>query len=132
MSTQHATISLFAGDDWEFALTLLDENGDPYDLTNATIRWALVSLDGRKRIDQSVADITIDDPLTGVATILIPATATTSLHGQYTDYHRIVSGGVSSTLLTGTILVTGDPWYVPPSQVPLPPTRARVEYQVST
>ena len=33
MTTQHALIDFYAGDDWEIRATLLDENGDPYNLS---------------------------------------------------------------------------------------------------
>ena len=33
MSTTHPGVYWFAGDDWEIKATLLDENGDPFNLT---------------------------------------------------------------------------------------------------
>lgn len=115
---KHAQISLFAGDDWTLAVTYADVTGKPIDLTGATIKWALINADGRKSLDDTQGKVTIaTDPTTGQASIVIPASVTTSLaEGRYTDMHRVVnSGGAPSTLLTGPINVTADPWYVDPN-----------------
>jgi hypothetical protein len=41
--THHDPIEVVAGDDWLIAGTLLDLDGDPLDLTDAVIEWALLS-----------------------------------------------------------------------------------------
>ena len=42
----HSTLSLMAGDDWVIMGTLLATDGAPVDLTNASIIWGMVGMDG--------------------------------------------------------------------------------------
>ena len=42
----HDDVHLYAGDDWTILGTLFDE-GNPLDLTNATITWVLIDADGQ-------------------------------------------------------------------------------------
>ena len=39
MPDYHDDVHLYAGDDWTILGTLFDEQGNPLDLTNATITW---------------------------------------------------------------------------------------------
>jgi hypothetical protein len=111
MST-HGTVMAVAGDDWEIAATLIDENGAPFDLTNAQVTWTLLDLRGQRVIDSSEVSVSIDSPATtGECTVLVPSTVTTRLaSGAYSDALRLVLGGVTSTLLTGQWSVMADPF----------------------
>jgi hypothetical protein len=110
MTTTHQMVDFYAGDDWEIRATLLDENGDPYDLAAApTIEWVL--LDSRSQRVLNGADVTISvtDAAAGKCAIQVPATATSPLAtGSYTDMLRITAGGVTSTLAVGPIHVVAD------------------------
>jgi hypothetical protein len=111
MSTQHIGVGLVAGDDWEIQVTMLDENDVPFDLTAAQILWCLMDSTYHRVIETDEVTIALDDALAGECSILIPATATTKLPaGFYTDTLRIVTGGITSTLLFGQINVMADPW----------------------
>jgi hypothetical protein len=112
MTTVHKPLTWFAGDDWEIRATLIDEAGQPYDLSGShTIKWALVDSAHHKVLDETAADITIVDGPAGKCRILIPADKTTKLlAGHYQDAIRIVIGGITSTLSTGPMFVAADPW----------------------
>src|SRR5262245_41637442 len=113
MTTQHVAVGLVAGDDWELSILLLDENNNPYDLTQATILWCLMDSQYVRVINTEDVILTIPDPLTGVCLVHVPNAATTTLPaGFYTDTLRIVIGGIVTTLLFGQINVMADPWGV--------------------
>lgn len=110
MTTQHLPINWFAGDDWEIRATLLDETGAPYNLADLEILWLLLDASDRRVLDEDDVTITIIDALAGVCSIVIPAAKTSPLAGQYSDFIRIIDGGVTSTLSTGALYVAADPW----------------------
>jgi hypothetical protein len=112
--SKHQAVSLFGGDDWEIYVTMLDDNGNPYNLTSAQIIWVLNDNQYQVISSSEVSVSTGTDPTKGQATILVPASVTEKLiSNKYTDNLRIVSGGITSTLLTGTIIVTADPFVLP-------------------
>jgi len=113
MTTKHPLIEFVAGDDWEILATLLDENGNPYDLTQTpTIKWCL--MDDRSRVvigDEAI--ITVTDAENGQCSVLIPHTVSTTVAGGlYTDALRLTIAGATGTLLLGMVNVVGDPWAV--------------------
>jgi hypothetical protein len=110
MTTQHALIDFYAGDDWEIQATLLDENGDPYNLSPLpTIEWALVDRNYNRVINGTDISISVVDAAAGKCAILVPAMTTTVLAaGTYTDTLRITIGGIVSTLSAGSIHVIAD------------------------
>lgn|SRR5262245_16969865 len=111
MTTQHIGVELVAGDDWELSILMLDENGDPYDLTQATILWCLMDISYVQVVNTEDVVISITDPIGGTCLIHIPHDITTILPaGLYTDTLRIVIGGIYTTLLFGQISVMADPW----------------------
>jgi hypothetical protein len=114
MTTTHKPLTWFAGDDWEIRATLVDEAGQPYDLSGThVIKWALVDSSHVKVLDETAATVTVTDGPAGKCTILIPADKTTGLlAGHYQDAIRIVIGGITSTLSTGPMFVAADPWMV--------------------
>lgn len=60
-------LSLIRGDSSELSLTLTDNAGDPYDLTDATVIMTVDDL-----FEKSIGSgITVDDPTSGVAAITV-------------------------------------------------------------
>jgi hypothetical protein len=102
----------FAGDDWQINATLLDVNGDPFDLSVPNeIQWALLDNRGQRVLDEDDASITITEALAGKCTIVVAAAKTAPLPtGHFSDAIRIVQGGITSTLTQGLIYVTANPW----------------------
>jgi hypothetical protein len=114
MTTTHAPIGWYAGDDWEIVATLLDENGTPYNLVSQEILWVLFDATGQRVLDEDDVTITITDAAEGICSIIIPAAKTSPLAGgQYSDVIRIIDSGITSTLSVGTVQVTVDPWAAP-------------------
>jgi hypothetical protein len=112
MTTTHAAVTWFAGDDWQINATLLDENGNAYNLGQPnTIKWCLIDAAYNYALDEGDVSITITDAAAGQCMILVPAAKTSPLPGgRYSDAIRIVIGGVTSTLSVGPIYVSADPW----------------------
>ena len=111
MTTKHSTMEWFAGDDWQINATLLDDNGEPFNLNSAEILWALISASSKRVLDQEDVNIALTDAVSGKCSIHIPAEKTSPLSGgTYTDYIRVISGGITSTLSTGPIQVQDNPW----------------------
>lgn len=107
---KHATCHWTAGDDWQINATLLDENGNPFDLATAEIKWALMSGAGQRLLSEDDVVINLTDAAGGKCSINVPAAKTSPLLGSYTDYIRIIQDGITSTLSWGEIAVSHDPW----------------------
>jgi len=117
----HSAASLVAGDDWEIKGTLLDEDDNPFDLTNAQILWTLVDDAFNKAIDTDVVNISVTDALAGECIIQVPATITSPLKaGYYSDVLRIVTGGITSTLWTGPFYIMADAFASGAAQMSMP------------
>jgi len=114
--TNHPLLSFTAGDTWEITTTLLDENGNPYDLTiGPTIDWTLLDSKYAEVITSGVI-ITTPDPTMGVCKVTVPMGITAPIvAGLYSDALRLTMGGTAGTLLTGAICVDKNPW--PPAIV---------------
>jgi hypothetical protein len=114
MTTTHTAIEFTAGDTWEILATLLDENGDPYDLTVAPeIKWTLLDRAYNRILEGTDAVITVTDATAGQISILIAAATTSPLPaGIYTDALRMTFGGTVGTLFVGPIYVRADPWAI--------------------
>ena len=117
--TAHPAFQFVAGDDWEIRATLLDENGVPYNLGSATVKWLMYgggnSAGGGVQpvLDDGDYSLSIVDAAAGTCSIkVLSARSATIKGGQYRDTIRIVSGGVTSTLSMGVIYVTDNPWAV--------------------
>jgi hypothetical protein len=110
--TVHSDQYWTAGDDWLINATLIDENGEPYDLSGTpVIKWALVNANGVTALDQDDATIFIVDALGGRCSIQVAAAKTSPLPGgNYLDSIRLVFNGTTSTLSYGNIFVAADPW----------------------
>lgn len=111
MTTKHTGLEWFAGDDWQINATLLDDKGVPFNLGGATILWALMTPSGKRVLDEDDVNITVVDAIAGKCAIHVAAAITSPLSGgAYTDYIRIISGGITSTLSQGPIQVMDNPW----------------------
>lgn len=111
--TTHSNDYMFAGDDWEIRATLKTDTGEAFDLTFPhTILWRLVDQLGVIVIDTADVVINTLNAATGDIQIIVPHAVTTRLlGGLHKDYLRIVFQAVYSTLSTGIIMVTGDPFF---------------------
>ena len=112
MATTHAPVNWFAGDDWQINATLLDENGNPFNLTTpARVLWALLNSMGQRVLDETDVVISVPIPTNGKCTIVVPSAKTSPLGtSQYNDVIRVVVGGMTSTVATGMINVAANPW----------------------
>lgn len=114
MAKTHAAVTWYAGDDWEIRATLLDANGNPFDLNRPTVvLWCLLNSQGQRVLDEDDVTISITDLTAGICAISVPAAKTASLGtAPYTDVLRIVSSfhGMTSTVAAGPIYVDADPW----------------------
>jgi hypothetical protein len=113
--TVHAIqTNMFAGDDWEIRATLLDQDGNPYNLSGTpVILWTLMDENEVRVIQTNEVNISVLDAAAGKCSIIVPHAITTRLPSDiYTDALRINIGGVVSTLSTGQIQVIADPFKV--------------------
>jgi len=105
----HAMVPLVGGDDWQLNATMLDPDGNPLDISAATVKWTIVNKAGQPVLGPG--DFTINlGAETGTCSVSIPSTTTTRLSGQYTDHWRVVLNGITQTLLCGPISVAADPF----------------------
>lgn len=114
MSVHAIQTNMFAGDDWEVRATLLDQDGNPYNLSGTpVILWTLLNENGVRVIQSNEVIVTVLDTAAGKCSIVVPHTITTRLPSDiYIDALRINIGGVISTLSTGQIQVIADPFKV--------------------
>jgi len=103
----HDDIELAAGDDWLIAGTMLDQNGNPEDLTGATLEWMLFDPDGNPVLHDAQFNINVVPQQVGNISINVSSDVTASLEaGRYTDAIRVTqAGGTKSQMWTGNILV---------------------------
>jgi hypothetical protein len=86
------------------------------------IKWSLTTCAGKLVLDETDATIVIVDAAAGICSIVIAAAKTSPLPGgEYTDFIRIETGGVISTLATGLVVVQADPWVAQPMAVAVRP-----------
>ena len=110
MTVQHKIYSWWGGDDWRYFIRLTDQDDQPYDLDHVEkIKWLLHNPLGEiVEHDYLISKLEAQD---GRLSIWIPSSETTNfVAGVWTDFVRIVCDGITSTLLTGPISVTADPW----------------------
>jgi len=114
VTTIHQSLSLVAGDDWDFDVTL-GSNGTPVDITDATITWLLYDQNNYHILESADATVTITDGPAGKFSVSVPAAKTSPIVGSvYFDAFRIVLTK-TMTALVGSINVMRDPWYVAPA-----------------
>jgi len=88
-------LTMTRGDTRTFTVTMTDDAGDPYDLTDASVDFTVGDL-----FDKSVGDgITVADPETGVAVITVDPDDTNGA----SDYRRAHRYDVQVTLADGTV-----------------------------
>jgi hypothetical protein len=110
----HDDTELMAGTDWAIAGTLLDVDGNPLDLSNATLQWTLIGPDGLPVLQNGDATITITG--TGTINIAVHHTVTATLDpARYLDALQLSIGDVISPLWIGVILVAANPRSVLPA-----------------
>lgn len=114
--THHPDLEYVAGDDWTISGVLLDVNGSPLDITNASFLWTLIDPNG-ETVDDLVngAIISIVQPsVNGQVQIFVPSFYTYALlAGRFHDALRVYIG-YTSTFWLGNILVDGNPFDLPP------------------
>jgi hypothetical protein len=111
MPTHHDDLELVVGDEWLILGKLLDENGNPLDLTaDVECSWTLVSPDGHlPGLDQAATLETQDG---GVVRIVVPDIFTRTLApGRYLDAIRVWIGDEPATQWTGIIIAAADPFF---------------------
>jgi len=108
-------VTVVRGDTWDFTVTLVDPNGDPYDLTDCELTFTVEGL-----VSKTLgAGITIDpdgdpapDPETGIAGITLDAGDTSAAPDRRTAYPYDVqlttSTGEVRTPIRGLFIVVPD------------------------
>lgn len=100
--------AMFAGDDKTISVTVTDPNGDPVNLTSATIKWqAARSLGKASVISKTTSSgITITDAANGEFEVTLSDTDTDDLSGTYQHEAEVTfADGTKSTVLSGTMKV---------------------------
>jgi hypothetical protein len=90
---------------------LLDADGNPLDLSNATLTWTLIGPQGTPVLADGDATITVvGDPTAGTIHIAVHNAKTAQLEaGRYIDALQVAIGDVVSPLWTGQMLVAANP-----------------------
>jgi hypothetical protein len=65
--THHPDTEMQLGDPWAITFTLLGSDGQPLDLSEATLQWTLLGPNGQPVLTAADATITIDEPTSGGA-----------------------------------------------------------------
>lgn len=106
MTTVHELHSFYSGDDWQINGTLFNAQGDPLDITNATIEWVLMNTLQQVVVPDTAIQLEVVDAVNGKISILIKSATTTGVApGQYNDMLRVTIGTISDTMWTGGIAV---------------------------
>jgi len=106
----HDATELMAATDWAIDGSLFDANGQPLDLSNATLTWTLIGPQGLPVFTTSDVSITVVDSANGIIRIDVPNTKTATLEcGRYMDSLQLTIGDVISPLWLGVILVAANP-----------------------
>ena len=104
-TTDPDNTNFVVGDDWRIAGTLLDRDGNPLDLTNASITWTLLDPSGAAVKANAIITV-VDPPTAGIVNIKLAAATTATLApGRYTEALRITRGGTTSTFQGLSIMV---------------------------
>lgn len=106
MGTQN--FQMYAGDDKTLQVTVVDEDGDPVNLTAASIKWqATRSLGKTSAISKTATaggGITITDASNGEFEVTLTAANTDGLSGTYQHEAEVTFvDGTKSTVLSGTM-----------------------------
>lgn len=110
-TTGHDDAKLVAGEDWHIVGELLDRDGKPLDLTNASIAWTLLDPSGGP-VEASAIITVVEPPTRGIVNIVLIAATTAALApGHYTEALRITrAGGTANFHGLSIIVVRGSPF----------------------
>jgi len=106
MAALHPLVSFYAGDEFQIAGSLFDQDGTPIGLTGAAIEWKLATLDRSVVLDYSIGGgIAVTDAANGLILITVSEGDSAKLSpGRYRDQLRVTtSTGVLSTQWVGFI-----------------------------
>ena len=113
MPTHHDDIELVIGDEWVINGLLLDNKGQPLDLTSGAVNlgWTLLGPDGNQVPGLSDA-ATLEPQSGGIVLITVPDSLTkTLLPARYLDAIRVWAGDFPATQWIGIILADADPFH---------------------
>lgn len=105
--TTLAQYAVYQGDTANLDFLVLDSSGEPQDLTNATVRWAMSD---PEEIDTPILEkaegdgITVTDATAGRCTVTIPA-GELDTPGTYVHEIEITIGGATYTYGQGPLIV---------------------------
>lgn len=97
--------SLIAGKEWHIEGAVLDREGKPLNLTDASIGWALLDQSDAPVVLNAVVSV-LDPPANGIITIELSAQTTGGLApGLYTEELQITVAGRTSIIRGLSIIV---------------------------
>jgi hypothetical protein len=114
--TVHSLVNLVAGDDWQFNAILNDVDGNPLDLTSASVQWSLLNFNSIPAL--AASDFVVSISTTpGYCSVVVPSSSSTKLaSGSYSDFWRVTpAGGAAQTLIRGPMRILTDPFVAPHS-----------------
>lgn len=102
--------AIWAGDDVELSLSLFAEDGSPYNLTGATLRWGLAAIAAPNTAlvtkSTSAGGIAIANAFGGLATVLLVGADTETLSGRFLHQLQVTDGtGETATLASGMVTI---------------------------
>jgi iron uptake system EfeUOB component EfeO/EfeM len=101
--------SMYAGDSRTLTVTVTDQNNNPVNLTNSTIKWVLINGNAviKAKDNQAIGGITITNATSGQFSITISAQDTAKLQaGTYQHEARLIdSNGNSAIIFTGNVTI---------------------------
>lgn len=102
-------IGIYGGDTFSRVLTWTDNADTPYDLTGASVEWALKGGTTEHQW-QNDAHVSITDAAAGEITLLLTAEETREMSGRSWKYEVTVTfaGGECETILDGIITITSE------------------------
>lgn len=109
---------IYSGNDGTLTATILDEDGEPIDLTNSYIEWVVkpsvrsATVVVEKNTDD--ANIVKTDASAGEISIIMLADDTESMDGKYYHEATMINNDILTTILTGEFTIL-------PSAFPIPP-----------
>jgi len=108
--------SMVAGDTRRLEMEVVDGDGDPVDISGASIRWGLWGK-GTLHVSKSlVAGIVVIDAVNGFFDVTIDTEDTQALApGYYVHHAEVTNNGEVATTHEGTVRITRD--YLPPEDV---------------
>ncbi len=108
--TYHPDIDVVSGTDWTIAGALYDASGKLLDVTNCTLSWVLLDMDGAPVLptDQNIT-ISKTDAINGGILISVPRQYTVLNPGRYTDALQVIEGSNADVFWIGQLRVSANP-----------------------